>query len=457
MNIIVWHRRDLRTIDNLALFMASKNGIVYPVFIFDPFFLENNSTYCSSRIVFLIESIKDLAAQYKKLGSELIIRYGNPIEKLLEMKQELNAEVYYNNDTNSLYGFERDKLAKSLGFFSFDNDAIQRPKRQDNWKEYAKNYFESEIYTLKRIEKHNYNNAKLHDELKTLQTILQKFSHDKVTSEKGGSKSAEERLNFFINHIKNYPKAISKPYIAERYTSRLSVHFSFGTISLKYVYQKINILGYKGKDFFLSRLFWNQHFTQKLNDNPSIVNKPVNSAFESFYDQIYDYNPDIFTAWKEGKTGYILVDAAMRALKKTGFLNFRMRALVASFLTYVLKQPWKLGADYMFSQLIDADFAINYYQWQMQSGMVGIHPNRIYNPVKQIKFVDPDLDFILKYVEEARDIPLSNIFTDPEDEQYTLFTKKYIPPIVSFRERSKWARDTYNKINKIIQNQKIKS
>ncbi len=444
MNIIMWHRRDLRTIDNLALSEAQKDGTVFPVFVVDPYFFEQYPV-CSSRKVFLIQSLQDLAEQYKKLGSRLILRIGNSIDVLSKMSIELNAQVYFNQDTNSIYGIERDKIAIEKGWRSFQNDAIQRNGRSNDWSLLTKKFFESEIHAVNKLTPHNYyvNDA----ESKKIETLFNSIKHDKDTLENGGSNFAKLQLDTFISKIKNYPKVISSPLLAEEGgTSRLSTHLSFGTISVREIYQKINKLQLKQKHFFISRLFWNQHFTQKLANNPEIVEKSANPIFEKYYDVLYQYDETIFESWKNGTTGYLLIDASMRALKKTGFLNFRMRAMVASFLTYILKQPWKIGADYMFSQLIDADVAINYSQWQMQSGMVGVHPNRIYNPTKQILEHDQNCEFIKKYIPEVSDIDKSILSQDPEED--TLMPIQYIKPIVSFRQRSIEAKNLYSKINK---------
>jgi deoxyribodipyrimidine photo-lyase len=194
-------------------------------------------------------------------------------------------------------------------------------------------------------------------------------------------------------------------------------------------------------------LFWNQHFTQKLANNPLLVKESANAVFQSNYAQMYAHDARLIVAWQEGKTGYPLVDASMRALNQTGFLNFRMRAMVASFFAFILRQPWQIGADYMFSQLIDADTAINYSQWQMQTGQVGIHPNRIYNPTKQILEFDPQVLFIRKYVPELRNTELSVIVQDPESDQLSLFDSQYLKPVVSYKTNLQKSRQIYKDLN----------
>ena len=446
MNCIIWHRRDLRTEDNLALKTAEEeNKAILPIFILDPYFFTQFNV-CKSRLIFLFECLEDLNHQYQKLGGKLVIKLGNPINVLNSLQKELNIEIYANEDTNTEYGILRDIEVKKMGVRFFKNDAIQREGRKENWSEEAKKFFESQILQIKKIKFIEYTQNE--NEINKIQKLRNSLKPDKETQEKGGSTSAQNRLNEFIKILKYYPKSISKPSLCEDgYTSRLSAHFSFGTISLKRVYQEVQKTKIKQREFFISRLFWNQHFTQKIVKNPQINKEPSNKIFKEFYDEIYEPNEEIFEKWKSGQTGYPLVDASMRALNKTGFLNFRMRAMVASFLTYILKQPWYWGADYMFSQLMDADFGINYSQWQMQTGMVGVHPNRIYNPTKQILEHDEECIFIKRHVKELENTPIHLISVDPEEQ--SIFEWQYIKPIVKFSERSKWARETYHKINKV--------
>ena len=161
----------------------------------------------------------------------------------------------------------------------------------------------------------------------------------------------------------------------------------------------------RARELFESRLYWNRHFRQKLADNPMLTEEAVNPVLRGLYADDDEHDPELIAAWKEGRTGFPMVDASMRALTETGWLNFRMRAMAASFFGYVLKQWWRIGADFMYYHLIDANPAINYAQWQMQCGLVGCHPNRIYDPRKQARENDPDGEFIREYVPELRDLP----------------------------------------------------
>lgn len=163
------------------------------------------------------------------------------------------------------------------------------------------------------------------------------------------------------------------------------------------------------------------------------------------YHRLYKLDEKKIQAWKEGKTGYPLIDASMRCLVKTGWLNFRMRAMVASFFVYILRQPWQIGADFMHYHLIDADTAINYAQWQMQAGLIGVHPHRIYNPTKQIEDNDAEGLFIKKYVPELKDAPIEFLLKDP-CQASLLF--QYIPPIVNFEKKAKEIRGLLKDIDR---------
>ncbi len=442
--IFVWHRRDLRVRDNRALAEAINTGrTVVPIFVFDPHFWESNS-YCPDRLIFLLESLQDLAEHYRKLGTELVFWEGKAVRELTKLSKEYGALVYFNRDTNGEYGMNRDDVAENLGFVGWDNDAIQRDGRTKDWSDQARAFFEMEIPELPNtISGHQIRSITTPEAVKTKYQV----TSEKDSPEQGGSTQAHQRLEEFLAEIQSYTKSISKPLAAETGTSRLSAHFSLGTISVREVYQATQTIEAKQKSFFTTRLFWNQHFTQKLQDNPTLDRIAANPVFEQNYDLIYQPDQEKFQAWCQGKTGYPLVDASMRALVSIGFLNFRMRAMCASFLTYILKQPWQWGADFMFYHLIDADRAINYSQWQMQSGMVGVHPNRIYNPTTNLQKHDPQGEYVCKYVSELHDASLEFIMSDPESRQDTLFRDTYIKPIVSYVSEMRSAREIYKDLN----------
>jgi len=202
---------------------------------------------------------------------------------------------------------------------------------------------------------------------------------------------------------------------------------------------------------FKTRLYWNRHFTQKLQDNRYLRTRAVNPVFRGMNRMTHD--EELSERWKNGETGYPLIDASMRALKSTGWMNFRMRAMCASFYTYILRCYWKEGADWFYKHLIDADPAINYAQWQMQSGLIGVHPLRIYNPKKQVRDNDSQGKYIKKYVPELKPLPSS--FLDEPDKTPVHIQDKhgvdigndYPRPIVDFEKRRQEAREHWSSLS----------
>jgi deoxyribodipyrimidine photo-lyase len=166
------------------------------------------------------------------------------------------------------------------------------------------------------------------------------------------------------------------------------------------------------------------------------MDEAANPVMEGFHDDTHD--PALVEAWKDGRTGYPMVDASMRCLQATGWLNFRMRAMCASFLCDLLQQPWKIGADWFYYHLIDADPAINYTQFQIQAGMDGTSMLRIYNPRKQVRDNDPNGEFISRWVPELQALPVEYL-DQPEktplhvqDEYSVTIGETYPYPIVEY-------------------------
>jgi deoxyribodipyrimidine photo-lyase len=440
---IVWHRRDLRTTDNKALKRAAEHGEAYPVFVIDPEFFEGERMSCDARIQFMFECLEDLNRQYQELGSNLAILFGNSVERLQKLSKSIDAEVYYNYDTNMPYGFERDQKAAEKGFKGFQNDAVRRKAEnpRDGWREHTFSYFNSP-----KIEEPEKMPENLAESDTTISEVKEKYGiePEKTGVPEGGSRNAWRRLENFMDDIDQYSGSISEPYKAEKKTSQLSPYLSLGAISVREAYQRAGHEESYGVELFQERLIWNQHFTQKLEDNSDLIREAVNPVYRDLNKDKRD--EELIKAWKSGETGYPLVDASMRALNETGDLNFRMRAMVASFFSYILKQWWKTGADYMHKQLIDADAAINYAQWQMQSGLVGVHANRIYDPTKQVEENDSEGKFIRKYVPELRKVPdehLAEPWKMPEKLQKqkdVIVGEDYPEPVVDYSKEADEAR-----------------
>ncbi len=442
---IVWHRRDLRTGDNKALSEAGEEA--QPVFIFDPEWLENDLV-SDARTEFVLESLKDLNRQYIEKGSHLALLHGNPIEKLEQFSAD--HEIYFNKDANHF----RQKMEQEVRekFQGVDNSAIDTSGRdQSDWGRKAKKWFQDDrIRAPESLKSNTVESEVTIDEIREIYSI----TPEKEKFGEGGTTEARKRLESFLDRIEDYSGCISPPSKAEASTSHLSPYIRYGCISPREVYQraaevKSEVDNRQSVEMFMDRVFWQQHFNQKIEDNPQLFREAINPVYRDLNKDNID--KEKIEVWKNGRTGFPLVDASMRALVETGWLNFRMRAMCASFFSYILKQWWKDGADFFYRHLIDADVAINYYQWQMQSGLIGVHANRIYNPTKQVEENDPEGDFIRKYVPELRTVPTEYIaepWKMPEEvqrENGVIIGRNYPEPVVDYSREAQKAREYFKK------------
>jgi deoxyribodipyrimidine photo-lyase len=406
---IVWHREDLRIADPPALTAASRHAdIVVPLFVFDPGFYGEDGLACDARIRFLHESLADLDEQYAAAGGGLTYGHGDPLT-ILERCLEAGWGVFASQTPTGRYGATRDQRASELGVRFVSGDGLRRGVEQTRrgWRDHVQEWFEGDLYE---------------PELETtaitqlaggtsIEAVEGRYGTEpeKTMVPTGGRSAGRERLETFVTQIDEYPGNISSPLDARDGCSGMSAYLRFGCLSTREVYQRAHEVsgGGRGLSMFTSRLFWNRHYNQKLEDWAGWLDEAVNPELKGFNRDRYD--AELVTAWKEGRTGYPMVDAAMRCLSGTGWLNFRMRAMAASAYAHLLQQPWRLGADWYHHHLIDSDAAINYTQWQSQAGLVGKPSLRLYNPRKQVRDQDPEGEWIRRWVPELEGLPAAHL------------------------------------------------
>ncbi len=443
---IFWFKRDLRLLDNEPLNNAvSQKEKLLLIYCFEPC-LKKNKHYSTKHWNFIKESINDLNIYLKSIGTHIHTYNEEFINVLKEIQSKfLVRKIFSHNETGLNVTFERDILLKkycqanSIQWEEEINNGVFRGlKNRKNWIKKWRDHMTSPVVLFKG-EKNDFVNIKKNQKFKIKNSNILQM---------GGPSSGIKYLDSFLNtrHIK-YQNNISKPEDSRTSCSRLSPYISWGNISTRYAWQRAKEQIRNGKskfqlNSFTSRLRWQAHFIQKFEMECQMEFRSVNKGYQNIVKPI---NKKFISAWEKGKTGYPLVDASMRCVIATGYLNFRMRALLVSFLTHHLWQPWQSGVVHLAKNFLDFEPGIHYSQFQMQAGETGINMIRIYNPTKNAKEHDKEGIFIKKWIPELKKIPTPILF-EPwkmsliDQETYECKIGKNFPkPIVDISKTYKYA------------------
>ncbi|PKO47834.1 MAG: deoxyribodipyrimidine photolyase [Betaproteobacteria bacterium HGW-Betaproteobacteria-22] len=463
---LVWFRRDLRDYDHAALYHALKcSQQVYCVFVFDTEILDAITEKCDRRVEFIWESVQELKTALQKKGGDLILLHGKASNEIPKLANQLGIQAVFTNHDYEPLAIARDKavaqqLQSSGTHFHHYKDQVIFEKDEvltmagkpysvftpykNMWLKTVNDFYLTaypvDCY-LTSLAKPDFETSVSLELLGFQRTNL--LSMRLPTGMSGGAALFAD----FADRMQRYKEARDFP--AVKGVSYLSVHLRFGTVSIRHLARTALQTGGAGAETWLSELIWREFYFQILHHTPQVAE---GKAFKAeFNDLPFPNHLQYFQAWCDGKTGYPLVDAAMRQLNQTGFMHNRLRMIAASFLVKDLLIDWRWGERYFAEKLIDFDFSANNggWQWAASTGCDAQPWFRIFNPITQSERFDANGRFIRKYVPELQhcnDKEIHAPWLMPKERQAAINIKigdDYPAPIVDHRMQRELALKLY--------------
>ena len=459
---LVWFKRDLRVDDHRPLAEAAKRGPVLPLYIVEPeLWRQPDAAQRHQR--FIAESLIDLDRELRVRGQGLVVRVGEVRDVLYSLTDRFDiADLHAHEETGNGWTFERDRAVRAwarerrievheVPQFGVTRALSDRSGWARRWEAFMAEPSAEAPAKLPLVL-----DTPVIDADRVWAAFDEASPFDATPCpgrQPGGLVEGRTVLDDFLQRRGvAYRGGISSPNSAETACSRLSAHIAYGTLSLRSIVRAARDRRAEAREAgekrwasslnqFDQRLHWHCHFIQKLEQRPAIEFENVHRGFDGMREDGFD--AERFEAWRTGRTGYPLIDACMRWVTETGWLNFRMRALLMSFAGYHLWLHWREPALHLARMFTDYEPGIHFNQCQMQNGTTGINTLRIYNPVKQAQDQDPNGNFVRRWVPELAQLPTPAIFEPwrlTPQEREALGAGDYPDPIVDHEVAARAAR-----------------